>query len=175
MYLLLICNSSDRQLDQHASVPNSRTLQTRDSASFRHHDNDYASINTSINIEQGLYSLGLIAMFSMLIGRFCGTAFEIVFGLQESLLNVNTGPVVLVRWVVVGFMVYIAWWYAVQSQDQGRSLAVGWIMSVSLLSSPFFSWHRSLPFRPIGAAFQLDIDNCTNSAHRDRTWVIRSL
>jgi len=164
-------------------VPNSRTSQTRDSASFRYHDNDSAPINTSINTEQGLYSLFeliamLIAMFSMLIGRLCGTAFEIVFGLPESLLNVNTGPVVLVRWAVVGFMVYITWWYAAHSQDQGRSLAVGWIMwimSVSLLSSPFFSWHRSLPFRPIGAAFQLDINNCTNSAHRDRIWVIRSL
>jgi phage shock protein PspC (stress-responsive transcriptional regulator) len=156
-------------------VPNSRILQTRDSASFRYHDNDSAPINTAINIEQGLYSLlGLIAMFSMLIGRLCGTAFEIVFGLPESLLNVNMGSVVLVRWAVVGFIVYIAWWYAVQSQE-GRSLAVGWIMSVSLLSSLFFSWHRSLPFRPIGAAFQLDINNCANSAHRDRTWLIRSL
>lgn len=82
--------------------------------------------------------LGLITMTFMLIGRVCGTAFEVVFSRPGQWIS-NAGLVVgLVKWGMVGLTVYAAWWYAVdsrsQSADHGHSL-IGWLPS--LPSSPF--------------------------------------
>jgi SUN domain-containing protein 1/2 len=92
-------------------------------------------VNLMWRMVAGLVSLffGLAMMIFMLIGRVCGTAFEVVFSRPGRWLsNANPGPVVqLGKYAVVGLTVYAAWYVL-----QDRSLAQ-WIPSLPS-SRPYY-------------------------------------
>ena len=86
-------------------------------------------VNLIWRLISGLCSLifGLLMMICMLIGRVCGTAFEVVFSRPGRWLsNAGPGPVVWIgKWVIVGLTVYAAWYVL-----QDRSALMRWIPSL---------------------------------------------